>query len=232
MKRKIIVIKIGSSVIFTGRFRLDEFRIAHIRDQIVKLNDQGIGVILVVSGAVAAGIGNSYRHFLKCNNMEKQLMAGVGQVFLISKLHQIFLQKNIQIAQILLNQDFFKNDQKENIRNILNLYVCSGIIPVINENDVVELNNFGGNDLLASEVAKLVGAGQLLILSTMEGSPFGVGGGISKQVALNELGKYHIRSSIINGKEKDAIIRSILYPSYSGLKLDRAKKRIRGVYTE
>lgn len=210
MKRKIIVIKIGSSVIFTGRLRLDEFRIAHIRDQIVKLKNKGIEAILVVSGAVAGGFGHSIYHVKKHSNIEKQLMAGVGQVYLISKLQQIFLQKNIQIAQILLNRDFIKNYQKENIRNILNLYSDSGIIPVINENDVVELNNFGGNDLLASEVAKLVGASQLLILSTMEGSPFGVGGGTTKQVALSELEKYHIRSSIINGKERDVIIRSIL----------------------
>ncbi len=209
-KKKIIVIKIGSSVIFTGRFRLDEFRIVHIRDQIMKLKDKGIGVILVVSGAVAAGIGNSYRHFLKRNKMEKQLIAGVGQVYLISKLHQIFLQKNLEIAQILLNKDFYNNYQKENIKKILILYRNCGIIPVINENDVVEINNFGGNDLLAYEITKLMKAYQLLILSTMEGSQFGVGGGITKQIAMNELEKHNIKTSIINGKEKDVIIKNIL----------------------
>lgn len=214
-RKKIIVIKIGSSVILTDRNKLDEFRIAHIRDQIVILKNKGIEVILVVSGAVAcASITDvSDRMHLSSkydSGLLKQAFAGIGQVYLITKLHEIFLQKHLEIAQILLNKDFFEKNQKENIRNVLHLYINSGIVPVMNENDVVELNNFGGNDLLASEIAKLVGASQLLILSTMEGSLFGVGGSATKQIALHELEKYHIKSSIINGKEKDAIIRSIL----------------------
>ncbi len=209
-KRKIIVIKIGSSVIFTDRGILDEFRISHIRNQIIQLISQKNGVILVVSGAVALGSRYLYYHVLEHDNIRKQMMAGIGQVYLISKLHEIFLQKNLQIAQILLNKVFFKNYQKENIKNIFNLYIDLGVIPVINENDAVELNNFGGNDILASEIAKLMEAYQLIILSTLEGSAFGVGGGVTKQIALHELEKYQIKSSIINGKERDAIIRGIL----------------------
>ena len=214
-KKKIIVIKIGSSVIITRQNKLDELRISHIGDQILTLREKGFGVILVVSGAVACGFithtSDRSHMLLKTNfSLLRQAIAGIGQVQLITVLNNIFKQKQITIAQILLNKDdLWVAKKRKMIKIMLKSYVQSGIIPILNENDVVVLNSFGGNDFLAAEIAKLMEASQLLILSSYQRSKYGIGGGKSKKEVVRILSARDIETVIIDGKIKNIILTNI-----------------------
>src|SRR5258708_1364369 len=101
--KKIIVIKIGSSILMTQRRKLDEYRIAHIADQVTSLKEEEFGVVLVVSGAVACGY--KYINFTNEDKKLKQAAAGIGQSVLTTIFNSIFSQKKIQIAQILLTKE-------------------------------------------------------------------------------------------------------------------------------
>lgn len=204
---KVIAIKIGSSVLLTQRNMLDEFRIAHIADQVLSLKKMGVGVVLVVSGAVACGA--NFIRFSQDDRGLKRAAAGIGQAYLISVFQQIFYRKRLQIAQVLLTKNFCSTS-KEEVRKLFENYLKLGIVPVINENDVIDLNSFGGNDLLAVEIATLLGVDKLLILSTMAGSAYGVGGGKCKLEALEILRKEHIQASIVDGKTQNIIMQSLL----------------------
>lgn len=207
--KKIIVIKIGSSILITKRNKLDEFRMAHIAQQIEQLIQNGLRVILVVSGAVASGF-----NFVRFEQNEidlKQLAAGLGQAILTSTFQKIFSAKKIQIAQILLNQEnLIAETDRQKMRNLLLNYLNLNFVPLLNENDVISLNSFGGNDLLASEIASLVNAEKLLILSTYDQSFFGVGGGSSKVKALEIMDAEKIEARILDGKDKNTILDAVL----------------------
>lgn len=205
---KIVIIKIGSSVLLTQENKLDEFRIAHIADQILSLKEKDTAIVLVISGAVACGA--NFVNFSQGNYKLKQVAAGIGQAYVISIFRQIFLTKRLHIAQVLLTKDLLSSTKKrQGVNSLLVNYLKMGIIPVINENDAIELYSFGGNDFLATEVAMLLHAEQLLILSTMEGSEYGVGGGETKQQALLILKKEKIQATIVNGKSQNIILRSL-----------------------
>lgn len=205
----IIVVKIGSSVFMTRRNMIDEFRVNHIAKQIVALQKEGIGIVLVISGAVA--FGSNFIDLSKKQRQLRQAAAGIGQIYTTCTFNKIFFQSKLQLAQILLTKDSLKRrGQKKKVRNIIEFYVNTGFIPFINENDILDLNSFGGNDLLAAEVAALLQARKLLILSTMEGSVHGVGGGAAKQKAIEILFKKHIEANIVNGKAKDILLHTLL----------------------
>lgn len=205
-KKRIVIIKIGSSVILTERNKPDEFCLSHLTDQILRVREEGLRVILVISGAVA--VGANYINITD-NHLLRKGAAGIGQVYLISKLYALFRRKNTVIAQILLTRDDLL--KKENMYNLLNFYLEKNILPILNENDVVKLNNFGGNDFLAYEVAKLMDAWQLVILSSYEKSKFGVGGGKSKNEVLRKLMDINIKAKIIDGKGKNVILQEVLW---------------------
>jgi glutamate 5-kinase len=204
--KKSIVIKIGSSILITEKGRLNSSRISHIAKQVSILISVGQSVVLVVSGAVASGatqIGSVQ------TNKLRQLAAGIGQAILTSQFLKNFKQEGLQIAQILLTKTELDNN-RDNAKSLLDFYVDSGIIPFINENDVISLNSFQGNDLLASEIASLIKADELLILSTFDKSTFGVGGGESKIKALEILKSKKIKARILNGKQNNIILEAAL----------------------
>jgi glutamate 5-kinase len=206
--RKIIIIKIGSRVLSTTRKKIDEYRVCQIRDQVISLNNMGFEVILVVSGAVAFG---SRSVSVTDDVITRRAAAGVGQVIVSHTFQSIFLQRNLNSAQILLTQDSFASDtDRESFRKILDFYLSSGIVPLINENDVIELNCFGGNDFLAKEIAVIMGAQQLLILSTWEKSFFGIGGGEAKKKVISDLNSQNVKAKIIDGKERNCILENFL----------------------
>ncbi|MBU3978129.1 hypothetical protein KJ980_02120 [Patescibacteria group bacterium] len=207
--KDLIVVKIGSSVFITRRNKIDEFRIDRIAKQIVALQKEGIGIVLIISGAVA--YGSSFIDLSGNRHQLRQAAAGIGQIYTTCTFNSIFAHNNLQLAQILLTKDYLKREtQSKKIRNIIEFYVNAGFIPFINENDVVDLNSFGGNDLLAAEIAGLLKSKKLLILSTMKGSIHGVGGGATKQEAIEILFKKHIEATIINGKTKDILLQALL----------------------
>lgn len=206
---KVITIKIGSNVLLTQRNKLDEFRVAHIADQVISLREQGIGVVLVISGAVACGA--SYVNFSSEDKELKMVAAGIGQAYIISVFQHIFSRKHLQIAQLLLTKDFLNSEiKKRAISKLLHTYITTGVVPVINENDVIDLNSFGGNDFLAADVSILLNVDKLLILSTMAGSAYGVGGGKTKQQAIELLNKSNIHANIVDGKSQNIILQSAL----------------------
>lgn len=207
-EKRIIVIKIGSSVIFTRRKKMDEFRLIHIADQITKLQKLGVDSVLVISGAVAYGA--NFIDVSKHRFNFWQSAAGVGQAYLLANIVGIFRQKKLTIAQILLRKSDLVNETvRTQFRKNLEIYFKLKIIPVLNENDVIDLNSFGGNDYLASDIASLLRADQLLILSTDEGSIFGVGKGRAKKEVSRILATQNIKTIIANGKLKNVILNHV-----------------------
>lgn len=202
--KRIFVIKIGGSVLLTNRNRLDEFRVDHIASQVGLLGEAGFGVVLIISGAV--GLGSNYIDIDNQNLIKRRAAAGIGQVILTSYFNNSFRSKSLQIAQVLLT----KKDLKTDVSFVLNEYLNAGFIPFINENDVADLNSFSGNDFLGAEITSLLNAKKFIILSTIKGSKYGVGGGAAKQEVIELLKRKNIGTEIVNGKLKNIILKTIL----------------------
>ncbi len=208
MNMKIITVKIGSSVLLTQRNKLDEFRIAHIADQINYLKNNGVNVILVISGAVACG-ANIVQ--ISQDSLLRKAAAGIGQAYLTSVFQQIFSKKQLNVAQILFTRDnLISLTIKKDIYELIMFYFRNNIVPMINENDVIDLNSFGGNDFLGAEIALLLKTKEYLVLSTMKGSSYGVGGGEAKQQVVNKLEKKGVKTLLLNGKIKNVLVNTIL----------------------
>lgn len=206
---KKIIIKIGSSVLFDGKNHLDIKYLDSFADQIKLLKMQGVGIVIVLSGAVA--MGSNFINLQSGSTDQKKAAAGIGQVYIISALMKIFSKRKMRIAQLLLTKNTISTrNKKKAFSDLIYYYTESGYIPVINENDIDELNCFGGNDILAAKVAKIIKADQLLILSSWDGSKFGVGGARTKNLAMEILKKDCIISNIRDGKIKNIILNSVL----------------------
>ncbi|MFS0820857.1 glutamate 5-kinase [Bacillus sp. 1P02SD] len=169
---KRVVIKIGSSSLTSRHGEISKRKLEKIANEIAQLKDAGHEVVLVSSGAVAAG----YRK-LGCLKRpdslpEKQAAASIGQGLLIETYSHLFLSHGYVASQILiLRSDFLDESRYQNVHNTLNVLLERGIIPIVNENDTLstERLNFGDNDTLAAKVAGLVDADQLVILSDIDG---------------------------------------------------------------
>ncbi|RFB12168.1 glutamate 5-kinase [Bacillus sp. HNG] len=169
---KRVVIKIGSSSLTSRHGEISKRKLEKLANEIAQLKDAGHEVVLVSSGAVAAG----YRK-LGCLKRpdslpEKQAAASIGQGLLIETYSHLFLSHGYVASQILiLRSDFLDESRYQNVHNTLNVLLERGIIPIVNENDTLstERLNFGDNDTLAAKVAGLVDADQLVILSDIDG---------------------------------------------------------------
>jgi glutamate 5-kinase len=167
-----VVIKIGSSSLTSRHGEISRRKIEKLANEIVYLKDLGHEVVLVSSGAVAAG----YRR-LGClerpNTLpEKQAAASIGQGLLMESYSELFLSHGYVAAQILITKsDFLDEDRYKNVRNTLNVLLERGMVPIVNENDTVtnDVLNFGDNDTLSAKVAGLIDADQLVILSDIDG---------------------------------------------------------------
>lgn len=207
MEKKTIIIKVGNQIVLTDRNRIDEFRMAHILDQVQLLWEKGFGIVLIVSGAVALG---SQVIDIKDDQFSRQIAAGIGQVRLISTMSKICVQKKIEIAQILLTPEIFdKKDRQDILKQMFTFYFQNKILPVVNENDTIHLNCFGGNDYVALHIARLLHADHLVMLSGFQKSKFAIGGAKSKIEVQQRLKSIHIHSIIIDGKARDCIVKNI-----------------------
>lgn len=166
------VVKIGSALLTADGAGLDDVAIAGWVQQIASLNQKGVSVVLVSSGAVAAGmqrLGWKKRpHAL----YQQQAAAAVGQMGLIQLYESAFKKYHLHTAQILLTHEDLSNrkrylNARGTLREVLNL----NVIPVINENDSVATDEirFGDNDSLAAMVTNLVEADRLVILTDQKG---------------------------------------------------------------
>lgn len=167
-----VVVKIGSALLTQDGHGLNVKGIGDWATQIAGLREKKIDVVLVTSGAVAAGmqrLGHTRRpHALH----ELQAMAAVGQMGLVQAYETAFQRHGLHTAQVLVTHDDLANRNRYlNARSTLNTLLGLGVVPVINENDTVatEEIRFGDNDTLAALVANLVEADLLLILTDQAG---------------------------------------------------------------
>jgi glutamate 5-kinase len=170
-RAKKIVIKVGSAVL-TGANGLDPRVINRLADEISLLHDQGRDILLVSSGAVAAGC----KVMTSCKVKEclayKQAVSAIGQSRLMHAYDEAFARYNKITAQILLTKDDLKSRERFlNARNTLLNLLSWKVIPIINENDtvVVQELKFGDNDALAALVLNLVEADLFINLTSADG---------------------------------------------------------------
>ncbi|GIV97877.1 MAG: glutamate 5-kinase [Herpetosiphonaceae bacterium] len=167
-----VVIKLGTSVLTAGTDRLNRPRMVELVRQIAALRERGVEPILVTSGAVLAGweqLGFPQR---RRTLGEKQLLAAVGQGRLMHLYAQIADLYGLTVAQTLLTRDDLRDRRRYlNARNTLLGCIRRGVLPVINENDVVAVDEIrvGDNDMLSALVANLVEADLLLICTDRAG---------------------------------------------------------------
>ncbi len=166
------VVKVGSALLTDDGRGLDEAMIVNLVEQLVELRERGCEVVLVSSGAVAAGIvrlGWAARpHLIH----ELQAAAAVGQSVLVQSYEAAFKRHDIATAQVLLgHDDVIARDRYLNARGTLNTLLRLGVVPVVNENDTVvtEEIRFGDNDTLAALVANLIDADALVLLTDQQG---------------------------------------------------------------
>lgn len=171
-KAKRIVVKVGTSTITYANGKLNFERIEKLVRELADLSNQGKEVILVTSGAVGVGINRMGLKAKPKGIPEKQALAAVGQGILMHLYEKIFGEYGQTVAQVLLTREnSVKHKQYMNSRNALLMLLKMGVIPVINENDAVAVDELkiGDNDTLSATVATLVDADILIILSDIDG---------------------------------------------------------------
>jgi glutamate 5-kinase len=169
---KRIVIKIGSSLIASRAAGLLPEHIERLADEIAALRTLGREVLVVSSGAIVSGIRKLQLKEYPKSLPVKQAAAAVGQSRLMWAYEKAFERLDIQVAQMLLtHQDLADRRRFLNARHTLSALISFGILPIINENDTVAVDEIrvGDNDTLASEVAHLADADLLIILSDVDG---------------------------------------------------------------
>lgn len=171
---KRIVVKVGSSSLTDEHYRLEPRKVEKLVQEIVELRNRDYGkeVILVSSGAIGAGIGKLGLKQRPRDIKVLQATAAVGQSILMSTYEKYFSAYDQIIAQVLLTHSAFFNRQWYlNLRNTLVTLLKSGIIPVINENDTIAVDEIklGDNDNLSALVACNLDADLLIILTNTDG---------------------------------------------------------------
>lgn len=166
-----VVIKVGSGVV-SGDAGLDLERIEGLCQDIIALRKRGYEVVVVSSGAVAAGKGDLGIVGRPQTIPLKQAAAAIGQSRLMRTYKDAFRPHGVTVAQVLLTRDDLANRRRYlNARNTLMTLLEYGVVPIINENDTVVVDEirFGDNDNLSAMVTNLVEAQLLVILSDVDG---------------------------------------------------------------
>ncbi|MEX0594409.1 MAG: glutamate 5-kinase [Balneolaceae bacterium] len=167
-----IIVKVGSRILVDEKGRPDPRRIGQLAAQVADLHKRGLEVILVSSGAIAAGVESLGWTVRPTHLADLQMAAAVGQGVLIHRYSEEFASHGCRIGQVLLTHaDLRDRERHLNARNTILAMLRNGVIPIVNENDVVAVDEirFGDNDLLASMVAALVHADLLMLLTTADG---------------------------------------------------------------
>ncbi len=168
---QLVVLKIGSKQLTTPQGKLDLNNMRQLVDQAMALSDQhGVRFVLVSSGAILCG--SDVLGITAQTLPEKQAAAAVGQRLLMQEYAEFFSHRGRHVAQILLTKDCFeREDRQDHTKNTIFTLLEKGIVPIINENDTVAVDEirFGDNDQLSSLVAGLIGAQILIMLSDIDG---------------------------------------------------------------
>ena len=169
---KRIVIKVGTSSLTYETGKINIKKIEELVRVVADLSNRGIQVVLVSSGAVGAGVGKLNLPEKPESIREKQALAAIGQASLVSIYDRFFSEYGLCSAQVLLTK-FILDDEarRENAKNTFETMFSYGVIPIVNENDVISTYEleFGDNDTLSAYIAELVEAQMLIILSDIDG---------------------------------------------------------------
>ena len=179
MPSRLIVVKVGTNGI-TREGKLDETEMENLSSQIAVATKQGDKIVLVTSGAVAAGIAELEIPPKPKDVAFQQAAAATGQIVLMAKYRELFKKFDLKVAQILLTaEDLSNRASYVHTCDVLGLLLKIGVVPIINENDVVSVDelmrtegykvNFSDNDILSVLVAGAVCADLVIILSDVEG---------------------------------------------------------------
>jgi len=166
-----IVVKIGSSVICADKQIAFE-KIQNLVKQFIKIRKLGIKIVIVTSGAIAAGMGKLDLKMRPRTLPGLQAAAATGQSKLMALYDKAFSSSNVNIAQVLLTrEDMHERNRYLNARNTLMKLLEYDILPIVNENDTVAVDEikFGDNDTLSALVAALIDTDWLIILSDIKG---------------------------------------------------------------
>ncbi|WP_428772117.1 glutamate 5-kinase [Vibrio sp.] len=167
-----VVVKLGTSVLTGGTLALDRAHMVELVRQCAELKKQGHSVVMVSSGAIAAGREHLGYPALPNSMASKQLLAAVGQSQLIQSWESLFAIYGLKIGQMLLTRaDLEDRERFLNARDTIHALVDNDIIPIVNENDAVATSEIkvGDNDNLSALVGILCGADKLLLLTDQKG---------------------------------------------------------------
>ena len=167
-----VVIKIGSSSLTGSDGRLDVAALRRLVDVIADRHAQDGQVVLVTSGAIAAGLAPLGLSTRPRDLVTAQATASVGQGLLIARYAEAFAARDLRVGQVLLTaEDTVRRSHYRNAQRCLERLLSLGVVPVVNENDTVATDEirFGENDRLAALVSHLVRADALVLLSDVDG---------------------------------------------------------------
>ena len=166
-----MVVKVGSSSLTTARGGIDEDRIGALADALAARARGGSQVVLVSSGAIAAGLAPLGLPRRPRDLATQQAAASVGQGLLVARYSAAFARHGVRTGQVLLSaDDLMRRAHYRNAQRTLSRLLELGILPIVNENDTVATDEirFGDNDRLAALVAHVVRAGALILLSDVD----------------------------------------------------------------
>jgi glutamate 5-kinase len=169
---KRVVIKIGTSLLTGASRGINHERIAEFARSVARIRHTGAAVTIVSSGAIGAGVAALGLAGRPKRMPDKQAAAAIGQPILMAAYDAAFGELGVRVAQILLtNEDFSHRTRFVNARRTLASLFASGVVPIINENDTVTVEEIklGDNDNLSALVANLIDADLLVLLSDVNG---------------------------------------------------------------
>ena len=171
--RKRVVVKLGTSTLTHKTGRLNIRRVEQLVKTLADLQNAGHEIILVSSGAIGLGMGKMGMTKRPTDTPGKQACAAVGQCELMYMYDKLFAEYGLTVAQMLLTKYVLLEDRRTNVENAMERIISYGVIPVINENDTVAIDELelevGENDSLAAMVATIAHADLLVIMSDIEG---------------------------------------------------------------
>lgn len=175
MRPQRIIAKLGTNLLTGGGERIDQVVLEDIVRQIAALRSAGVEVAVVTSGAVAAGRARVGARADQSSIGQRQALAAIGQAHLVERYDQLLQRHGLTAAQALITRvDVAERVGYLNVRNTLLRLLRFGVVPIINENDVVaddelRAGAFGENDALSALVANLIDAQLLVLLSDVDG---------------------------------------------------------------
>ena len=173
MDKKRIVVKVGTSTLTHSTGRLNIRKVEKLVKTLADLQNAGNEILLVSSGAIGLGMSKLGLSKRPTDTPMKQACAAVGQCELMYMYDKLFSEYSLTVAQVLLTKYVLLEDRRKNVENAIESLISSGVIPVINENDTVAIDELelevGENDTLAAIIACVAKADLLVLLSDIDG---------------------------------------------------------------